>query len=657
MIKIAINTGIKFLQQQQEKDGSFLSFTTPTPLSFNKSKYYHSTFPATLILSCLNELESTPELDIIKEKTASFLLSQKSKSWTFNYWVRNSSESKTMPYPDDLDVTFCAVSSLIQYDRSLINGKVMAKLVEILTLLEEKEGGPYRTWVVSNEADKVWRDVDPAVNSNIGFFLSLVDAELPNLTEFVEARIKKNNITSPYYPQIYPILYFICRAYPKNSKTQKIADILLSKMNQQGYWENPLNTALAISALLSIGVPVSRVENGIKYLIKQKEGLQKAYSFCIDPAINNTIYYSGSPALTVAFCLEALGKYSTLLVANTSTLLKESYAQKIQKSVCVQVQNHYQNLSKDLNKNAQKIIVLISKMDEKNHITHLPYLFQKALGKNGEKVSNKIIISLGAANLYGWIAYTIYDDFLDGEGVSEMLPVANIALRELTKIFCDIASTSNGFEKLFNSIMDKIENANAWEISNCRMVIADGEIDIKNFKLPKFGNLDVLAHKSLGHALGPLAVLFSLGFSEKSLESKHLLAFFTYYLIARQLNDDAHDWEEDLKKGHITPVGALLLKKIKLKNKISRKKYTKLLPQLQEIFWDETIVDVCRLIENNLKKARKSLKSVSTITDSSFFEELLIPLDKTILQTREERQRTIQFISSYNAPDKSQRQI
>jgi len=97
------------------------------------------------VLSCLSALEETPKVKTIKQKAAKFLLSQKSKHWSFNYWVRNSQEAKKLPYPDDLDDTFCALSALFQYDPNLINGSAMAKIITLLTAMEKKEGGPYRT--------------------------------------------------------------------------------------------------------------------------------------------------------------------------------------------------------------------------------------------------------------------------------------------------------------------------------------------------------------------------------------------------------------------------------------------------------------------------------------------------------------------------------
>ena len=315
-----INKAITFLATQQQKDGSFLSYSTSSKRSFKNAKRYHSTFPSSLILSCLCSLDETPAIKLVKDKLAKFLLFQKSKHWSFNYWVRHSKESKKLPYPDDLDDTFCALSALYQYDPNLIDGAAMAKIVTLLTAVEEKEGGPYRTWLVPETADKVWKDVNLAVNSNIAYFLSLQDVSLPKLNSFIESAIDTDRYLSPYYPSVYPIIYFISRdsALSVNSASQ-CRNFLFSKQDTSGKWTNPLNTALAVLSLLNFGVPPNKLDKSIVYITKkQNNGFWQPHAFCLDPAINRKKYYAGSAALTTAFCLEAISKYDKLKSQNSN---------------------------------------------------------------------------------------------------------------------------------------------------------------------------------------------------------------------------------------------------------------------------------------------------------------------------------------------------
>ena len=217
----------------------------------------------------------------------------------------------------------------LEYDSKLIDGTAMAKIVNLLTAMEKKEGGPYKTWLVSESANKAWKDVDLAVNSNIGYFLSLEEIELENIDELINLAIEKEQLNSQYYPSIYPVVYFISRWF----KSEKLIKIILAKKKKDN-WENPLNTALVISSLLNLGVEPKILEPSINYLIKnqKKDVSWKTNAFCIDPAINKKTYYAGSPALTTAFRVEALNKYF-LTTNHNLTKKPDKMADKIHQEI------------------------------------------------------------------------------------------------------------------------------------------------------------------------------------------------------------------------------------------------------------------------------------------------------------------------------------
>jgi hypothetical protein len=128
-----------------------------------------------------------------------------------------------------------------------------------------------------------------------------------------------------------------------------------------------------------------------------------------------------------------------------------------------------------------------------------------------------------------------------------------------------------------------------------------------------------------------------------------MLDFFKHYLIVKQLNDDAHDWEEDLKRGQINPAGALLLKKIypthiKGKVKIS---LPKLMPHLQKLFWYETIDEICGIISKDAKKARNNLKKCYPIVDPLLLENLLAKYEKAAQEALREKDQAIKFLKFY----------
>lgn len=633
-----IKDGILFLERAQMRDGSFESLSSSSQKKFTGGKIYRSTFPVSLILSCLNEVKNIPQAEKIKDASVKFLLTQKSQHWSFNYWVRGTKESELMPYPDDLDDTFCALSALYIRDQNLVPASALAKIIPLLTFTEEKEGGPYRTWLVPENAESAWRDIDLVVNSNIAYFLSLQEIDLPGVTALIENAIDVKNYSSPYYPSAYPVMYFISRFY-RGEKIEKLRTFLFQKQSKNGVFENPLNTALSISALLRLGTDPAYLKKSVEYLQRcQKNGAWEAAAFCLDPSLNGKTYFAGSPALTTAFCLEALTLYEKFALKKIALKNTDQKTKALQSKIVSAAKKKFSLFNANLEKEA---LVRLDKTllgDKDGSIVLLPYFFSHSLGKTGKNIPEELLISLGLANLYGWIAYTIYDDFLDDEGDPKLLSLANACLRELTKIFLGIAQKNDDFGKLFTRIMDKLDSANAWEVTNCRT---------KNTcVIPEYGNFIRLAERSLGHALGPLAILCSLGYKNGSREIKYTTKFFEHYLIARQLNDDAHDWEEDIKMGQINAVCADLVRK--MNKKTLPKSFTEEeILALRNIFWNETIDTIAEQILSSGKSARKALQKMESVQNIALFENLLAPIENSAKEALREKEKTLAFMEAY----------
>lgn len=638
---------LNFIAANQEKDGSFLSLSSPHKENFKGAEKYHSVFSTALIASCLSELKNENLAKSIQLKAVKFLLSQKSEHWSFNYWARNSQESKTMPYPDDLDDTFCALSAIYKHNPKIIDGAALAKIVAILTATEKEEGGPYHTWLVPENSPEIWKDVDIAVNGNVAYFLSLQEVKLENIIAFTEKTIAEKKYFSPYYPSEYPIIYFISR-WHKGEKTKEVVKFILSKKISNN-WGNPLNTALAISSLINFGIPPESLKKEISYLVKKLSSEKfEAFAFCIDPAIGGKTYYSGSPALTAAFCLETLVKAGAAAEGGRSrpTIPKEKIDKKetaIRNKIITAAKKRFIVLGPELKKQSLKYFDEIIEKSANKQIALLPYFFRKALGEKGKKIPDNLIINLGVVNTYGWLAYTIYDNFLDDEGNSAALSTANFCLRELSLIYTDIVEKYDGIE-IFNKIMNGIDSANSWELSVCRGKI-DGNILVPPHPLPDYKNYLKLAERSLGHAMGPIAIMLSLGYKHNSKEIKNTIAFFSHYIIARQLNDDAHDWEEDLKKGHISAANAILLKKLGTAGKkIDIEKY---LPNLQSVYWNSVILNLCDEISKQIQKAKKALANLSVIENKSILEEILNPIESSARTAIAEQKKTSEFLENY----------
>lgn len=632
-----INKGVQQLSSLQEKDGSFLSFSSPDEQNFKNATSYHTTFLSCFILLETAFLPITTNISYMRNKIAAFLLLHKSAYWSWNYWQRNSKEAKKLPYPDDLDVTFCALAALFHYDKKLITADVFAYVVHLLTATEKKEGGPYRTWLVEKNAPAVWQDIDIAVNSNIAYFLSLHDISLAPLDVYIEKQIVDKKLVSPYYPSFYAPLYFLSRFY-KGKHNKMLIDFLLKERDKNSIWQNPLKTALAALTLFNLGLPAEKLEKSIAYLLTtQTNGLWQAYGFSIDPSKNGKQYFAGSSALTTVFCLRAVHQYYVLQEGNKQkkhiVLKNDDESTKYYEMIIKKVEAYYLTQGETIYDKGKLLLHKIITGDKGRQIPLLSYYFFRALRKKHKAITKQLLITLGVANILGWIAYTVFDDFFDEEGDSSFLPLAIVSLRQLTNIFDTFILRKKRIQKLYHTLMDTVDMANAEELR--RRSLTNYYFDKKD--------VDHLADKSIGHALGPLAIIILLGYTQESKEFKNMLLFFNHYLVAKQLNDDAHDWEEDLQKKRITPVVALILTRAR------ERKIRKTRRNLQEFFWKEIIQEICELIHQHARKAKMALKQSTLIADPTYLETLLEAPVQAAAKALEEQKNVKAFLKTYQA--------
>lgn len=645
----AITNGINFLARGQEKDGSFFCLVSTKLDDYKNANMTPAIVPTNIVLSSLAHISESDKATRIKQKAAKFLLGEKGQYWSFNYWFRKSDWFKIEPYPDDTDDTFCALAALYEYNPKLFDGEVMAKIVTMLTSCEEKEGGPYDMWLVPPSGRKKWRNIDLVCNSNIAYFLSLQDISLPNPDAFIDTSIDEKDYEFPYN-KIYPGIYFISRFY-QGKKKKKMIDLLLKNQETDGKWENPLRTALAISSLINLEGRARRkqLEKGIAYLVKtqNKDGGWEPSSFYFSIHTKEKTLYAGSPFITTALCLEAIHKFSPAKIPERNLGGQANPKSQKESEIYDKVIENYRRRFSGFSKYFQeKAVAEALKILNKNKdIVLLPYYFAKSLGRNFNSKflihNSDLLIRLGEANLHGWIAYTIYDDFLDEEGDSKHLSIANVCLRESAEIFGSVAPKT-GFPAFSKNIFDIIDGANMWEIMNCRFDPKKGDYLPAKILHSKTWAGEQLANKSLGHALGPMAVLFALGYGENSAEARGAMRFFKNYIIARQLNDDAHDWEDDLRRGQVNAVGARLLKDTQNKTRDFEK--------LRQVFWHKTIVSVCKEILRHTALAKKELKKLSLIKDPAVFMEMLAAIESSAEEALKEREETMKFLKTYN-PD------
>ncbi|MDH4330259.1 MAG: hypothetical protein OEV93_01785 [Candidatus Moranbacteria bacterium] len=560
-------------------------------------------------------------------------------------------QAKKTPYPEDLDDTFCVLAAVFEFNPEIISDEVVVCAVSLLTFVEEKEGGPYRTWLVGQEAKREWKDIDLAVNSNIAYFLSLQDVFLENMIDFVEKAIDRKKFSSPYYSSIYSVLYFISRFY-RGKKKKELIGFILSKKEENFTWGNALDTSLACGTLMNLGVSLEEVKLSILKLIslQNKDGSWDAAPFVIERVQNKIKYHSGSSALTTSFCVSAIDKF---LSKNQKTKVK---LKKNRDSKTAEIQKTHQRIIKK----AQKIIdyldentkrgmedqikKVIQSEESIDRVILLPFYFKKALKVDNERVNSKIIANLGVISLFGWAAYDIYDDFLDGEGDAKKISLANVFLRELSIIYSEISRNDASMKKLFRDMMNMVECANFWEVENCRAKIVENELIIPKY-LPNYGNLEKLFERSAGHVLGVATILLLTGKKRNSKYFQKTFLLFQHYIIARQLNDDMHDWEDDIRSGNMTWVVTLIIKRMM---KLKRINLDDDLEKMREIFWHEVVIEICNEIIFHTSKAKKYLQNLKLERDGEFFEKMIKSIENASKKTIDEQKQVSEFLRHFH---------
>lgn len=250
------------------------------------------------------------------------------------------------------------------------------------------------------------------------------------------------------------------------------------------------------------------------------------------------------------------------------------------------ISKNFKKLPPALKKIALKFWASFSSKEIISEIIGLPYYCYLAVNQTKKKNPN-ILKELVEANIYLWIAYTIYDNILDEEKDIELLPFANYCLKEHTSLLEKNIGNDQKLTALIKKISNLTDNAACAEVLNlpCR---------------PE--------HKSLAHLAGGLIIFAKNGYQIDSDNFKKLFFGMSEYLKARQLSDDLKDLEDDWRA--------------KRNNGLIKKGKT----NLNLIKQPKFLITSERKILKIVRTSRKNL-SASEISRPKIFERLLRPIE------------------------------
>ncbi|MEJ0073396.1 MAG: hypothetical protein WDN27_04950 [Candidatus Saccharibacteria bacterium] len=367
-----------------------------------------------------------------------------------------------------------------------------------------------------------------------------------------------------------------------------------------------------------------------------------------DPVKNGKLYYNGSPALTTAFALEALALYADAGQPRTSRTAAGRTAREHSAAATALTLAKRQNrrLDPELRAATSQLLDKLAASDSGPEIIALPQRFNRSLVKPLEpgSRSENFLNNLSVANINGWLAYVIYDDFLDGTGKPSLLPAANAAARRSFDGFLEAIADDQAFRSLVRETFDAIDGANAWEQAHCRFERNSGRLLVG--ALPDYGRLSKLAERSMGHTLAPLAVLVATGSRPGEKPFKSVQAALSHYLIARQLNDDLHDWQQDLENGHVSYVVGRIISDLGLRP--DGHDVRDLLPKARRQFWHETLPALCRTVREQIRLGRQALDTSGLLVQNNVIALLLDGFEQVIDETLDSQHQAISFLRHYN---------
>ncbi len=262
-----------------------------------------------------------------------------------------------------------------------------------------------------------------------------------------------------------------------------------------------------------------------------------------------------------------------------------------------------------------------------------------------------ILSQLDKANVFIWVAYSIYDSILDDKKSVELLPFANHVSNQALSMYLEVSSrmpspssaqSSKAILHLFSLV--HIANSQEFEQNNKSLRVKNKAQHIDVSRTESIDTLfDGLANRSIIHCVGPL--LLSHLFFTSSAQLSSITKAFSQYCAARQLLDDIHDWREDIRAGHMTYVVARLLTDASIKP--GAHPMAALVSILSKQCFDSTAHTLLQETEQLAKNAQETLERILLRKNSPFSMNYLAPLSRAARSGSTSHEFNRQFLKMY----------
>jgi hypothetical protein len=338
VIASAIHDGVTYLSQTQRPSGEFATFTGPSPDLTDGAPYPKSVYISTFVAHSLGFVPATPEVERVRHGVGDFLEAEEEDNGTWNFDGRGE-----WKIPVDLDSLCCVAAALLDLKRREPRD-LYPLLWQVVRPNETAPGGPYYSYVGVVEIDEdadgplpvaYAREVDTLINANILFGSGRLGIALPGTAGYLAGIVRAEEYAerSRYIISPHFMIYVLGRAYADGNASDlapampTMLAYLRTKLPAVESEVSAFNLACRAATLLNLGAESSEVEPYVTMLLRaqQADGGWPLWAAGAGfppnwdpawwerwpggPASAETGWCWGSPALTTALTLEALGKY------------------------------------------------------------------------------------------------------------------------------------------------------------------------------------------------------------------------------------------------------------------------------------------------------------------------------------------------------------
>lgn len=288
-----------------------------------------------------------------------------------------------------------------------------------------------------------------------------------------------------------------------------------------------------------------------------------------------------------------------------------------------------------------RVFATLLRADKAGEIRLMPQLLANSLIVQ-PKIGDDRLVLLGAANAFFWIGGMLFDDFLDEEGKPELLPIATAAHRQALALYRRVTADKPELYEYIEASCLQADRANAWEVTHTRAPVTRGMIKLP--ELPEYDDFRALADRSIGHLFGPLLIIRQLpGISDS--QRARVEQGLRHYLIARQLNDDIHDWRKDLRVGQLSVVVTELLRGVDIRP--GNHRLTTLVPLVERHFMEAGLERTCGLLQEHVALARESLAMSGLTANTGGITDLITRQELTMHAALETNNNYRKFLATF----------